>query len=236
MNRRVKFLAIFLSFAFMMKYVGEFVHEVLGHGFVVRLFGGQIIRVHISMLWPYELSRIDFSGHFSAGQLIWIQGVGILVCLTTSFLLQTLLLVRKVTDWRLRTPLFWLSFWTFLNPVGYLIIGGIHPFGDIRKLIEFGVLSQTMSIAVGLVLFLTAYFSLSTIFRDFIQNTGILTTVRQIRIALVLFWLIIPLVTVMAIVGLDFLSSNALLFFILSFMPSTVILLFPKITSILDKH
>ncbi len=56
MNKRAKFLVPFLCFAFIMKGISEFVHEVMGHGFFVLLFGGQITSVHISLTWPYELS------------------------------------------------------------------------------------------------------------------------------------------------------------------------------------
>ena len=236
MTGRSKFLAISLIITFVTKVVGEIVHEVAGHGLFIILFGGQITSVHIALLWPYELSHIKFSGHFDAGQLTWIQGGGILVCLVASFLLQTLLLVRKVMDWRLKTLLFWLSLWTFINPAGYLIIGGIQPFGDVWKLIDYGVLSQTTSIAVGLVIFLISFLSLSKIFRDLAQNTGVLTTVSQINISLALFWLIIPLVTVMAMAGLGFLSSNAFLFLSLSFTPSAITLLIPKIKKFLTRR
>lgn len=230
------FLIVFLFSAFVMKAVGEFVHEIMGHGFFVLLFGGQITSVHISLLWPYELSHIEFSGFFDSWQLTWIQGGGILVCLAASFLLQTLLLVGKVADWRLKTLLFWLSLWTFINPAGYLIIGGIQPFGDIMKLIDYGILSQTTSIAVGLVIFLTSFLFLSKIFRGLVQNTGVLTSLRHVSISLAILWLIIPLVTVMAIAGLGFLSSNAFLFFSLSFIPSVVTLLLPKIQRVLNKQ
>jgi hypothetical protein len=141
-----------------MKLIGEFVHEVMGHGFFILLFGGQITRVHISWLWPYELSHIEFSGHFDAWQLTWIYGGGILVCIVVSFLLQ--ILVRTVRDWRLKTLLFWLALWTFITPAGYLILGGINPFGDIWKLIDYGVLSQTIAIVVGLLIFLPSFLSL----------------------------------------------------------------------------
>ena len=161
MNGRVKFLVVFTFCAVSMKMVSEFVHEIMGHGFFVFLFGGQITRVFVSFFWPYELSSIEFSGNFTVWQLTWIQGGGILMCLSVSFLLQILLLVGKVKDWRLMTFLFWLSFWAFINPAGYLILGGIRPFGDVESLIYYGVLSPSMSIVIGLVIFLISFLSLS---------------------------------------------------------------------------
>ena len=53
MNNRVKFLSIFLSIGFIMKILGEVIHEVMGHGLFILLFGGTITRVHIALLWPY---------------------------------------------------------------------------------------------------------------------------------------------------------------------------------------
>ncbi len=56
MKNRMKFLSIFLSIGFIMKILGEVIHEVMGHGLFILLFGGTITRVHISILWPYEPS------------------------------------------------------------------------------------------------------------------------------------------------------------------------------------
>ena len=50
-----------------MKVLGEVVHEVMGHGVFVLLFGGDIIRVHIAFLWPYEFSYISSNGSFWFG-------------------------------------------------------------------------------------------------------------------------------------------------------------------------
>jgi len=128
--------------AFVTKFVGEFVHEVMGHGFFVLLFGGKIVNIHLSLLWPYELSYIGWSGTFMPWEQTWIAGGGILVCFIVSRILQELLLFNIIKDWRLSTPLLWLVFWTFLNPTGYLIIDGVRPFGDVASLIEDGVLTQ----------------------------------------------------------------------------------------------
>ena len=51
---KVKFFAEFLLMAFFMKIIGEFVHEVMGHGLFVTLRGGgRITEVYLSILWPY---------------------------------------------------------------------------------------------------------------------------------------------------------------------------------------
>jgi len=47
-----------MASGFVMKILSEVVHEVFGHGLFVLLFGGEITGLRISVLWPYELSRI----------------------------------------------------------------------------------------------------------------------------------------------------------------------------------
>jgi hypothetical protein len=226
-NRNIRiFLIYFLAFAFLMKVAGEFVHEALGHGLFAILFGGRIVSLNISLLWPYRLSGIGISGNFETWQRPWIDGGGILMCLITSCVIQ-LLLLWKVKNWRFAVPLFWLAFWTFLNPVGYLIIGGIKPFGDIIQLIAEGILSQTSSLAIGLIAFTVAFFSLSRIFKDIVSNVELIQNTRRLSVALSLLWLTIPLLTWMAITGLGFLSSYSLLLLSISFLPSIVAFLVP---------
>ena len=220
------FLAYFLLLAFIQKAVGEFVHEVLGHGLFATLFGGRILRINISLLWPYRLSGIEFTGNFDVWHRPWIDGGGLLVCLTVSCIIQVFLR-WKVKNWCVAVPLFWLAFWTFVNPVGYLIVGGIKPFGDILQLIAEGVLSQTSSLAMGLIIFALAFFSLSRIFNDIMRNIGFIENKTQLRISLSLLWMITPLITLMAITGLGFPSSYSLFLLAISFVPSILALVLP---------
>ncbi|UCH01564.1 MAG: hypothetical protein JSV20_06815 [Candidatus Bathyarchaeota archaeon] len=220
------FLLYYLFFAFVMKAVSEFVHEILGHGFFAMLFGGTIVSLTISLLWPYRLSCIGIHGIFEAWQRPWIAGAGILVCLIVSCSIQALL-TWKVKAWRLTVPLFWLAFWTFVNPAGYLIIGGIKPFGDISQLIADGVLSQPLSVAIGVIVFASNFFSLSTIFMNIIQTTGFVMNKKTAPVFLGLLWLTIPFITLMAIIGLGFLSSYSPLLTAISFLPSIVVFFLP---------
>jgi hypothetical protein len=223
---QVEFSVFFLFLAFLMKVVGEFVHEVIGHGFFVLLFGGEIIRVHVSLLWPYELSFISWNGSFEAWHMPWIDGGGILVCFIVSCILQVLLLLRFVRDWRFSSPLFWLSFWTFLNGTGYLIVGGVEPFGDVAALIAGGILTQESSLIIGLIVFLAAFFSLSRIFVDILLSGGVVSHIRRLRIFISFFWLAVPLTTAMALIGLRF-PSSSLFCLPLSFVPSILALVVP---------
>jgi len=180
-----------------MKIAAEFIHEVMGHGLFVLLFGGRIIKIYLSILWPYELSYIWWSGDFENWQMIWIEGGGILVCAAISIILQALLLLSASKHWRAMIPLFWLAFWTFLNPAGYLVLGGIRPFGDVAVLIARGVLTRTSSILLGLVLFLGSFISISKSLCNILRKADMLKEPKTLRLSLTLFWLIIPSITLL---------------------------------------
>jgi hypothetical protein len=48
--------------------------------------------------------------------------------------------------------LFWVSFWTFVNPVSYMLVGLFLPFGDIQLLMELGAASNLHIALLGLAL------------------------------------------------------------------------------------
>jgi hypothetical protein len=219
MTSRSKFLVISLFIAFVTKVIGEFVHEVMGHGFFILLFGGKIINVHLSLLWPYELSYIVWSGTFMPWQQRWIVGGGILVCFIVSGILQSLLLFNIVKDWRLSTPLLWLAFWTFLNPTGYLIIGGVKPFGDVASLIADGVLTQQLSLLIGVIVFFVAFLSLSKILITQLTTKSIVKSIKELRLSLALFWAIIPIVTTITCLAMKLPTPYLQIFTILSLLP-----------------
>lgn len=227
MTSRSIFLAISLVIAFATKVVGEIVHEVAGHGLFIVLFGGQVTSVHISLLWPYELSHIGWSGSFMRWQQIWIAGGGILVCLTVSVILQTLLL-SLIKEWRTSIVLFWLAFWTFLNPAGYLIIGGVRPFGDVASLIAAGVLTRELSLLVGSLLFVAAFLSLSKILITQLTIANIVESVNGLRLSLTLFWAIIPVVTMITCLGMRLQIFYFQVFTALSLVPPLVAMLMPN--------
>lgn len=180
-----------------MKIASEAIHELLGHGSIVLIFGGQIADFYISILWPFELSHIDWvlPGETSS-QTVWIIGGGVLVSSILSFLIQMLLL-RKKSRWQLSVPLFWLSFWCYASVAGYLILGGISPFGDIQKLIQLGVLSQVSSIAIGVMIFLAGFITLSIILHETLNPFLGLNT----KWAILAFWSIMPTLPILTAVG-----------------------------------
>jgi hypothetical protein len=212
-----KFLMAFLSLGFVAKILGEVVHEVMGHGLFAVAFGGRITNVSISLLWPYELSGIGFvppPGGFQPWQEVLVNGGGILMCLVVSFILQLILLLSfsKRGNWVVSSMLFWLAFWTFINPVGYLVVGGINPFGDVANLISAGVMTQELAFILGLLIFLASLFSLSIILRNVLRKAGVNGDARW---SIVLFWLIVPLLTLASVVG----QGRPLLIALLGFIP-----------------
>jgi hypothetical protein len=212
-----KFLMIFLSLGFVTKILGELVHEVMGHGLFVLAFGGKITSIKISLLWPYKLSGIGFAtppDGFLPWQRALVDGGGILVCLIVSFVLQVILLrsLSKRANWVVSSTLFWLAFWTFINPAGYLVVGGIKPFGDVASLISEGVMTKQLAFILGLLIFLVSLFSLSIILRNVLRKAGVN---QDARWSIVLFWLIVPLLTFFSVLGL----GQPLLIALLGFIP-----------------
>jgi hypothetical protein len=212
-----KFLMSFLSLGFVAKILGEVVHEVMGHGLFAVAFGGRITNIKISLLWPYELSYIGFSpapGGFLPWQEVLVDGGGILMCLVVSLILQLILLLgfSKRGNWVVSSMFFWLAFWTFINPAGYLVVGGIEPFGDIANLISAGVMTQQLAFILGLLIFLVNLFSLSIILRNVLRKAGVKEDARW---SIVLFWLMVPLLTLVSVVG----QGRPLLIALLGFIP-----------------
>lgn len=213
----VRFLLPFLSLGFLAKILGEVVHEIMGHGLFVLAFGGRITSVIISLTWPYELSQIGFVapvGGFEPWQEALVDGGGVLVCLVVSFTIQAILLLSfsRRGNWVVSSLLFWLAFWTFINPAGYLVVGGIEPFGDVANLISAGILTQELAFGLGFVIFLINLFTLSIILRNVLVKAG---AKEEPRWSVVLFWLIVPLVTLVYVVG----HAQSLLFALLGFIP-----------------
>jgi hypothetical protein len=212
-----KFLMAFLSLGFVTKILGEIVHEVMGHGLFALVFGGRITSIKISLLWPYKLSGIGFApptGGFLPLQEVLVDGGGILMCLVVSFILQAILLssFSKRGNWVVSSALFWLALWTFINAAGYLVVGGVKPFGDVASLISAGVMTQELAFILGLLIFLVSLFTLSIILRNVLRKAGVNEDARW---SIVLFWLIVPLLTFFSVVG----QGLPLLIALLGFIP-----------------
>lgn len=211
----LRFLGVFLSLGFVTKILGEVIHEVAGHGLFVLVFGGRITALDISLLWPYKLSGIGYApppSGFQPWQRVLVIGGGILMCLIASLVLQAILLrSSKRANWVVSATLFWLAFWTFINPAGYLVVGGIEPFGDVAGLISAGAMTRELALVLGLLIFLVSLFSLSMILRNVLRKARVNEDARW---SIVLFWLIVPLLTLLSVLGLGLPLLVALLGFV----------------------
>lgn len=212
-----KFLMVFLSLGFVTKILGEVVHEVIGHGLFALAFGARITDIKISLLWPYDLSSIRFAplpSSFQPWQQVLFYGGGILMCLIVSFTLQLILLLSfsKRGNWVVSSMLFWLVFWTFISSAGYLIVGSMEPFGDVASLIATGVMTKGIALILGLSIFLVGLFPLSIILRNVLRKARVNEDARW---SIVFFWLIVPLLTLVRVVG----RGQPLLIALLSFVP-----------------
>ena len=183
------FLTVFFIYGFLTKLISETLHEV-GHGIFVMAFGGKVLKIFISVLWPLQRSWIRWSlpENIGSWELSLIYAGGILTCLVVSFSLQAYLHLKK-NPWIISLPLAWLSFWCFLNGAGYLILGGLVSYGDIRDLIKLGCLTNISSIVIGLILFAIGFPSLSKIFFNIFSRKF---SEKGSMIASMLFWMQIP--------------------------------------------
>ena len=183
------FLSLLVVLGFLTKIVSEFLHET-GHGIFVLLFGGKILEMYISPFWPLQLSwiRWSFLGQIGRLELAIVYAGGILLCLAISFFIQSLLLIKEIS-WFYQLGLAWLSFWTFLNGCGYLILGGIKPFGDIEQLIKLGYVTQQISLVLGLSLFTLGCYILSKIFFNIFST---IFSAKTSKILIIIFWMQVP--------------------------------------------
>jgi len=194
LNKKV-FLATFIAVVFLTKVASEVVHEVFGHGLFILLFGGKITGLYISVLWPYDFSYIgqDMPSTVDSFQWAWVLAGGIFMCLCLSFMTQAFLLVKKKVQWHLAVALFCFAFWTLVNSTGYLIIGGLTPFGDVLELIRLGVLTKGLSLVLGLTAFALGFAILSRVLGRILPEVF---SPRKARYGVAVFWLLIPLLVI----------------------------------------
>lgn len=157
-----------------MKVASEFIHE-MGHTLFVILFGGKILSINVSVEWPFTLSRTVWElADPTSIQLAGIASAGILFDTLTTLTGQFLLINRKKESMVYTLSLFWLSFWTYLNVVVYLLMGAFHPFGDILDLLNAVQVPKLWIGGLGFLLLMVYTYSLSTILKDiFIRLLGV---------------------------------------------------------------
>jgi len=210
------FIIFFVIVGLVMKMVSEVIHEVIGHGTFIAIFGGSIQDVYISILWPYELSYITplWPTTLTDSQLAFFYYGGIIFSLAVSFALQLLLFRKGGGNLWLQLSLFWLAFWCLLSATGYLVVGGLSPFGDMMWLISHRFINPIAAILVGTLVFLPCFFLLQPILR---RNLAKVFTETKARLAVSAFWLSVPIVATLAILGRG--TLPALVFLPISLIP-----------------
>ncbi len=191
MRKLRKFLLVLAVTCFIGEILGEIVHEVLGHGLLVIVLGGSIRSIYVSVLWPYESSYIEFyfpRGFPESWKAVLVYSGGIVACLLTSFLIQVILLLKKIRE-NLSLLLFWTSYWTLISSSGYLLLSWSRPFGDVKELIELGVLSGTSSAILGFAFFAVGYIGLTESFKRVLHYAGL---GKWTHIFLPAIWLLLP--------------------------------------------
>lgn len=159
---------VFLGFA--MKILSEFIHE-MGHASTVLLLGGEILGISIRAEWPFTLSHTRWViPDPTPVNLALVAVAGIVFETVTSITGQTILLLRKEMRPVYAVSVFWLSFWTYLSPVVYLLMGALHPFGDVLDLLNAVSVPRLLIGGVGAFLFVSCTYSLSLILRDIFSN------------------------------------------------------------------
>jgi len=223
---------MFLVVGFIVKIVAEVIHEICGHGLFVLLFKGTIKTVYISIFWPCEFSYIRWSlpSGITSAQMAWIYAGGILMCMFTSFITQAFLLFKKKILWHFDIALFWLAFWTLVNSTGYLIIGGLTPFGDVHELITLGVLTSLFSLVIGIIIFVIGFVALSWSLRKILIK---MFSPRRASLGVVLFWFIIPMLVMVMLTNPE--RGLQLAYLPLTFIP-TLISFVIEYFLILSKH
>lgn len=219
LKEKRRFIAVFLVSGFFMKVVSEFVHEFFGHGLPNLLLGGTIEELHISVWWPYEFSYIKMQvpDTITFPQMVWLSAGGIITCAIVSFLTQAFLLFKRKIAWYSAIVGFWFAFWTLVNSAGYLIIGGVTPFGDVYGLIMYGVLTNFLAIIIGGTMFFIGFVALSWILRKTLRNAF---SLKKASLGVFLFWFIIPVLVAIMLISPDYQLSVQFSLFPLTFIPA----------------
>jgi len=165
-----RFLLTFIFLGFLMKISSEFVHE-MGHALFVLSFGGKILGISIRAEWPFTLSHTKWVlSNPSDLKFALIAMGGIIVETSTSIIGQLILFFRKKIHPIFAISLFWLSFWTYLSSAVYLVMGAIHPFGDILDLNNAIPVPSLLIGSLGVVILGSSTYILSIILRGIFSH------------------------------------------------------------------
>ena len=140
---------------FIAKIVVEVLHEG-GHFLVTFLTNGYVEEVYISLLWPYESSYViaNVKG-FYAKLLFAVAGITVVIffCFIATFIVMPK--IRGIDRKFLVVVypfLVWFSFWSFLNALGYMVLGSFKPFDDIKAIITMLKINSIYFLPLAIIL------------------------------------------------------------------------------------
>ncbi|MFX1379421.1 MAG: hypothetical protein ACFFA4_10045 [Promethearchaeota archaeon] len=234
--RKILFLILSVTpVSFLMKYVSEWTHEFLGHCGIGFLVGGNPTSYYVSWIWPLEFGYASVSfpiGASNISRALTASG-GIITCLvaaiSSNILIYYLLRKKEIRSNIIFIALhiaFWYGFWAFMNSTGYLLIGSLLNFGDIRNIANYAQISHFIFLIPGFLALIFFYYIISINFSLLFKPLSNL----RIKWILVIFWLLIPFISI-------FFSLNAsinipknlvILLFAIMFIPSIVSLIITK--------
>lgn len=159
-----------------MKIASKFIHE-MGHATFVLLLGGTVTGMSISVEWPFTTSYTRWELQDPSSLQIGLISIGgILFDVLTTISGQAILVFKKKINQFSAVALFWLSFWSYLSSVVYLVMGAFYPFGDILALTNDIAVPRLWIGVVGFALLISNTYSLSMILREIFS--GVLQTTK----------------------------------------------------------
>jgi len=140
---------------FLAKIMVEVLHEG-GHFLVAVLANEKVEEVYISLLWPYESSYVIANvKEFPANLFFAIAGITIVI---SSCYIVTFIFLPKIRNINRKIlmivyPFFvWFLFWGFLNALGYMVLGALKPFGDIKAIITILKIKEIYFLPLAIIL------------------------------------------------------------------------------------
>ncbi len=231
--KKLLFLIIsVILISFVMKFVSEWTHEFLGHCGIGFLVGGQPINYYVSWIWPLEFGFAIVSFPVGASNIsrALVAGGGIIACLIAAISCHITIYyaVRKKAIksnivFIILHILFWYGFWAFMNATGYLLVGSLLNFGDIRLIAIYTNISNWVFLIPGFLALLIFYYLISKNFNLLFKPFSSLKT----KWKLFVFWLLLPVIFILVSLNPSITISLNLFFIVfpLMFIPSIISLL-----------
>jgi hypothetical protein len=215
-----------------MKFVSEWTHEFLGHCGIGFLVGGQPTSYYVSWIWPLEFGYAFVSFPIGASDLsrALMAGGGIIACLIagischiTIYYIGRKRVIKSNIVFMILHILFWYGFWAFMNSTGYLLVGSLLNFGDIRLITIYMNISNLVFLIPGFLALVVFYYLISSNFNFLFKPFSSLKP----KWKLFIFWLLLPFIFILFSLNPSITISLNLFFIVfpLMFIPSIISLL-----------